>query len=362
MTDSSSFTYDMAKLKILDRDPVAYRRERSRVTNEVEQIRPMFSNGGFNNQTFNKVFEHFKKPDTATSSPVAMLSTKMPAYGYALDGGQTMLKSDREYISNGASQLAQAYNSHTNPDEYTDSLLQKCKSKQRVSKEKALMQSEIQARLNKYRGAVTDAPKRGKPDFTAPVDTTNSMIQEEEAPAEPVILDDNIQLPQRAQFQVQQPQVQPQPHFQPFQQFQQPQVQQFQQPQVQQFQQPQVQQFQQPQVQPFQQFQQPQVQPFQQFQQPQVQQFQQPPQFQQQSQVQQQQYLQQLPGQQMRPVQQAQLPKQRRPQPPIYNRSALQKPPSVTSTHNSGSEISELKKLIKKQEEQIALLMKERHY
>ena len=349
--------YDMSKLKIFDRDPAKYHQERARVTSESERIRPMFSNGEFNSHTFNKVFEHHKKSDTVTANgvPTAMLSTKMPAYGYAMDGGQTMLRSDRERL-NGASQLDQAYNSHVNPDDYSESLIEKCKSRSYTAKEKAMSQSEIQGRLSQ-RGVNFNIPAGAKPDFSRPVEN-NSMIHEEEAPAPPLILTGDmppprsmLKIPAQSQFQPQQQQ--------PFQ------------PQQQQPFQPQQQQFQPQQQQPFPQFKtqtqtqtQPQsdlfqfgAQPQQQFLQgtgqalPQF--FQQPPL---QANV-----VHTVPLSQLPPPPQPKQHKHKRP--PIYNRSSLSgkhESSSNTNSHSSGgveSELSELKKLVRKQEEQISLLL-----
>ena len=342
MSDET-FMYDMAKLKIFDRDPVKYRQEHASVTSQAERIRPMFTNGAFNRNTFNQVFEHFKKPESGSVPvPVAMLSSKMPTYGYAMDGGQTMLKSDSEI--NGSTQYTNAYNSHANPDDYSESLLEKCKSKSRKDKENPLNQAEIQNRLSQ-RGQNINIPKGSKPDFTKPVEN-NSMIQEEEAPAKPVILDYSIQLPQRGPVNFNQPPQQLN-YNQPPQQLnynQPPQQLNFNQP-------PQQLNYNQPLN-----FNQPPQQlnfnPPLNFNQPPPQLNFNQPQFM--NQPTQPQLVQILPIDQK--VQEA--PKKtRRPQPPIYNRSSLTKPKTEPEPP-SDSEIAELKKLIRKQEEQLRLLTK----
>ena len=307
----------MSQLKIFDRDPVKYRQEHASVTSEAERIRPMFADGGFNRNTFNQVFEHFRKPDTVdvNSTPAAMLSSRMPAYAYAMDGGQTMLRSDREF--NGSTQFEHAYNTHLNPNDYTESLMEKCKQKNNA-KEKALSHAEIQSRLSK-RGASFNIPKGAKPDFTKPVEN-NSMIQEEEPPAAPLNLDEipiptsRPQFPYPPQFQKQQQFLQNPPQFDP--------------------------------------------------RQPQFQNDPRQPQFlHRERESEPEQPLHRPPPQiaQILPIDAPAPPvKHKNKKPPIYNRSAL----TVTKAPAAApvSEVAELKKLIRKQEEQIARLLASRDH
>jgi hypothetical protein len=214
-----------------------------------------------------------------------------------MDGGQTMLKSDREI--NGTTQLSLAYNSHTNPDAYSESLIERCKSRSYTHKEQAMSPSEIQKRISQHRSVLSSIPKGSKPDFSAPV-TNNSMIHEEEPPSAPLIINEASLVATRL------PSSQPRTVFPP-QQYQ---------PQLQ----PQFPQQFQPQFQsPNQQLQPQQLQP---------------------------QQLQPQPIQSPQPLPEQ---KHKHKKPPIYNRSSL--------TTSKTSEIAELKRLVRKQEEQIALLL-----
>jgi hypothetical protein len=134
-----------------ERDESRYRQEHARVTAEFERIKPMFNGAaGFNNRIFNKVFEHMKSKgpeDEAITEPEALPSS-VYTYGTAEDGGQQMLKEDREI--RGMTQLERAYRAHTNPDAYTESVIERCKSKPDV-KERPLTSQEAQKKIDAYR-------------------------------------------------------------------------------------------------------------------------------------------------------------------------------------------------------------------
>ncbi len=152
---NNTFMYDISD-NVFDRDESSYRREHAQITSEFERIRPMFAQtAGFNNKLFNKVFDHIKASkgpaEESIDEPESMYDTRMPTYGTAEDGGQNMLKEDREI--RGMTQLERAYRSHTNPDEYNESTIERCKAKPDF-KERPLTSQEAKQKIDAYRQIV----------------------------------------------------------------------------------------------------------------------------------------------------------------------------------------------------------------
>jgi hypothetical protein len=152
---NNTFMYDISG-NTFDRDESSYRREHAQVTSEFERIRPMFAHtAGFNNKLFNKVFDHIKSSkgpsEESIPEPESMFNTRMPTYGTAEDGGQNMLKEDREI--RGMTQLERAYRSHTNPDTYNESTIERCRSKPDF-KERPLSSQEAKQKIDAYRQIV----------------------------------------------------------------------------------------------------------------------------------------------------------------------------------------------------------------
>jgi hypothetical protein len=151
--------YDISS-NVFDRNESNYRREHAQVTSEFERIRPMFAQtAGFNNKLFNKVFDHIKSSkgpaEESIPEPESMYNTRMPTYGTAEDGGQNMLKEDSEI--RGMTQLERAYRSHTNPDSYNESTIERCRSKPDF-KERPLSSQEAKQKIDAYRQIVPNTP------------------------------------------------------------------------------------------------------------------------------------------------------------------------------------------------------------
>jgi len=191
-----------------ERTESSYRQEHARVTSELERIRPMFNHGaGFNNRVFNKVFEHMKEkgPEEESIREPEAVQARMQTYGTAEDGGQQMLKEDREI--RGMTQLERAYRSHTNPDAYTESVIERCRSKPDM-KERPLTSQEAQQKIDMYRqiSASTHQPDARPQIQMQPIKTqTQQFIPPPQPP------------PQQTQFMPppQQTQFMPQPQFMP---------------------------------------------------------------------------------------------------------------------------------------------------
>ena len=156
---NNTFMYDIS-CNVFDRDESTYRREHAQVTSEFERIRPMFAQtAGFNNKLFNKVFDHIKSSkgpaEESIHEPESMHNQRMPTYGTAEDGGQNMLKEDREI--RGMTQLERAYRSHTNPDAYNESTIERCRAKPDF-KERPLSSQEAKQKIDAYRQIVPNPP------------------------------------------------------------------------------------------------------------------------------------------------------------------------------------------------------------
>ena len=199
-----------------ERTESSYRQEHARVTSELERIRPMFNHGaGFNNRVFNKVFEHMKEkgPEEESIREPEAVQARMQTYGTAEDGGQQMLKEDREI--RGMTQLERAYRSHTNPDAYTESVIERCRSKPDM-KERPLTSQEAQQKIDMYRqiSASTHQPDARPQIQMQPIKTqTQQFIPPPQPPPQQTQFMPQLQ----PQFmQTQQPQFHPQlqPHFQ----------------------------------------------------------------------------------------------------------------------------------------------------
>ena len=143
--------YKGNKSMIGDRDESAFRREYSQVTAEVENVKPMFPTGQFNNRIFNNVFEHHMearpRPGTV-AEPSALMSSRLPLYGSAHDGGQTIPKEDQD----SPNVLDRVYQSHRNPTSYSDSLIKACRNK-KETEARPISKEEITERMASYHAA-----------------------------------------------------------------------------------------------------------------------------------------------------------------------------------------------------------------
>jgi hypothetical protein len=147
----------------MDRDESTFRREYSQITSEAERITPMFRNGEFNNRTFNNVFEHHMKQGSGPAGqrmkePSAQMSSRMPLYGSAHDGGQTIPQEDHA----SPNELDLVYQSHRNPANYSDSLLQQCRAK-KAPENRPVSKEEVKQRMANYHAAAAPAPAQLRP-------------------------------------------------------------------------------------------------------------------------------------------------------------------------------------------------------
>lgn len=139
-----SYTYNVDELTARDRDPTQFKREYSEVTTQAENVTPMFR-GGFNNQTFNRVFMHMKEAHKQTTGGLEEYQEPQPCTKEisCIDLGDPQGQ-DRE------NQYENAYGSHRNPDAYQTSFLSQFKGLPDVTKETALSQSVLRQRVQQY--------------------------------------------------------------------------------------------------------------------------------------------------------------------------------------------------------------------
>ena len=151
------FTYDITKLKFLDRNEKDYRKEHDKITADAEATKAMFTRETFNRHMFNNAFVELKKSqiehDLPLTEPSGLAYESVSSYGSAVDCGKTRVD---EPVP-GMSDYTRAFNNHSNPKDYCSSFIEKCKKQPDV--EKPLIKSEISSRIEAYRNLDTTIPK-----------------------------------------------------------------------------------------------------------------------------------------------------------------------------------------------------------
>ena len=142
-----SYTYDVNHLTASDRDPTHFKSEYARVTTEAEGITPMFSQGGFNSQTFNHAFVRMKEQHQQQNGELEEYGEPEPTLSREIVSCIDLNDPQGQNMEN---LYDKAYGLHRNPDTYQDDFLAQCRDQPDITKETRLSQGELRSRMDQY--------------------------------------------------------------------------------------------------------------------------------------------------------------------------------------------------------------------
>lgn len=151
--DEASYTYDIDNMDLTkaERREDEYKREYAQVTAEMENITP-FGNGSFNNTTFNHAFTHLKEQQKKARGEVEEVGIPNPTASREIMHC-TDLENPKNPGTGEYTGFKQAYDSHTNPNEYDKSFLAQFQGKPDITKVEPMKSGEARKRMNDRQNA-----------------------------------------------------------------------------------------------------------------------------------------------------------------------------------------------------------------
>lgn len=152
---TEDYTYGVDDSGSHERNKAIYEQEHSKVTSQAENIKPMFGGSGFNNNTFNKVFEHMQKKYKKNTGELEEYTEPKPlaAGGIIECTDVNNPQQSANIISTGAADYNNAYNMSSNPEQYDKNFMEKIKNAPNIKSESTISSADVSKRLNEYHKA-----------------------------------------------------------------------------------------------------------------------------------------------------------------------------------------------------------------